>query len=468
LPRRRPAPQYFATESCPSVRLLSQPGIRLSIVPPARQVVVTGLGAVTAVGHSVDDLWRACLEARSGVRLVEAPWIEGKPFHSRIGGQVRGLSLERHGYSARDERWLDPVSRQALAATAEALACAGLSALRSDGKSASFVIEGLDPTRAAVVLGTGMGGLGALEAGHEYWLRTGSAVGSGPLRQTVTVCIPNAPAAQVAIRYGLQGECKSVTTACAAGTMAIGDACRLIWTGAADLAIAGGTESVLSDHDGLGLLGFDAMGCLSGRNDDPSHASRPFDSRRDGFVLADGAGVVILESAEHARARGARPLATIASYASACQALSMVQPDAEGVRPARVLTMALRQAGVAPSELGAYCAHATSTEAGDAAEARAVRIALGDSAREVPVFGIKGVTGHAIAASGPVEIIACVRALSERIVPPTTNLEEIDPECALRHVKGEPQALRIPRILKASFGFGGHDAALVLEGGSPQ
>ena len=427
-----------------------------------RQVVVTGLGAVSALGLHVDDLWGGCLSGRSGVVALDSPWLQGRPFHSRIGAPVRGLALTERGYTARDERWLDPVSRQVLAAVSEAVSHARLEASPCGGKSVTFTLKGIDPTRAAVVIGTGMGGLGALEAGHAYYLKAGSAVGAGPLRQTVAVCIPNAPAAQVAMRYDLQGECKSITTACAAGTMAIGDACRLIWSGAADLVVAGGTEAVLSDHDGLGLLGFDAMSCLSGRNDDPAGASRPFARGRDGFVLADGAGIVVLESRAHAQRREAPILATIRSYASSCQALSMMQPDLSGKRPARVLTAALRDAGVGAEDLGAYFAHATSTAAGDLSESQALRAALGSAGSAVPVFAAKGSTGHSIAASGPLEIILAVRSLGEGLVPVTANLREVDEGCELNHVRAAPVPLTRPYILKASFGFGGHDAALVL------
>lgn len=432
------------------------------MIPAGREVVVTGLGALCAVGTTVDACWDAWRHARSGVRRLDNAWLQGRTFNSRVGAPLGDIDLTQWGYSQRDMRWMDRVQQYALAAAGDALRSAGFTPCRRDAKDGAFTVEGLDPRRASVVIGTGMGGLGSVEAGHLTYLKNGSPAGAGPLRQAVLMTIPNGPAAQVALRHGFQGECKATCTACAAGTMAIGDACRLIWSDDADVVLAGGAEAVLSDHDGLGLFGFDALRCLSTNNDDPHRASRPFHALRDGFVLGDGAGILVLESRAHAEARGARILARILSYATACQALSMVQPDVSGERPARVLAMALRKAGIEPGDVGAYNAHATSTQAGDVAEIRAFRLALGAASDDVLVHSLKGSTGHAIAGSGALETIAAVLSLQAGIVPPTANLDEVDPECRAPHVRGEAAMLPRRVVLKASFGFGGHDSALVL------
>jgi 3-oxoacyl-[acyl-carrier-protein] synthase II len=417
---------------------------------------------VSPSGIGADAFWQSCLQARTGTRALEFAWLEGRQHRSRVGAPVGDIDLSPWGYRDADLPWLDRVSQYALAATAEALRGAGLTTRRRDDKSTAFDVEGVNPQRVATVIGSGMGGLSSLEAGHEVYQRTGGASGGKWTRYSLPRCIPNAPAAQVAIRHGFHGECKSLSTACAAGTMAVGDACRLVWQDQADVVVAGGAEALLSDHDGLGLMAFDALRCLSTSQPDVTRASRPFDRARDGFVLGEGAGILVIESADHARARGATILAEVLAYESGCSAFSMVQPDPSGEVTTMLMARALRSAGLEPADLGLVSAHATSTPAGDLVEAKAIRTALDGSVDDVLVTATKGVTGHAIAASGPLEIIASVLAMRDDLAPPTANLDDVDDGCELRHVRGAPQPLPRRAVLKSTHGFGGHDAAMVL------
>jgi len=276
------------------------------------------------------------------------------------------------------------------------------------------------------------------------------------------MCIPNASTAQVGIRHGFFGENKCISTACATGTMAIGDAARLIWSGDADVVVAGGSEALLADHDGLGLMGFDVLKCMSTRNDDGEHASRPFERERDGFVLGEGAGIVVLESEDHARARGAKGYCEIAAYASACDSYSMVQPDPDGRHMRRVIRRAIEQAGLSPADIDHVNAHGTATDAGDFVEAASLRDVFGTGSAAPIITGTKACTGHAISGSGGFETIATALAFRHGVIPPTANLDVVGPGCELNHVRGEALRRPIRAALKQSFGFGGHSAVLAL------
>jgi 3-oxoacyl-[acyl-carrier-protein] synthase II len=423
---------------------------------------ITGLGLVSPIGQTVGEFWNAALEGRSGTRQLDFDWLEGRSFRTKIGAPVTGFDFGRWGYTERDARTLDPVSQFALAATRQALEDAQFTVTRLEGKSASFSVGGCDADRVGVVVGTGMGGLKAFEASHEYYLRVGGPEGASWARYGLPMCIVNAPAANVGIRHGFHGENKAIGTACATGTMAIGDAARLVWSGAADVAIAGGCDAALSDHDGLGLMGFDVLRCMSTEWNDAEHASRPFDRRRDGFVLGEGAGVVVIESEAHARARGARPYAEIAAYDSVSDGYSMLQPEPHGLQMRRMLERVLRMADVSPRDVDLVSAHGTATEAGDKVEASALRDLLGSSVQDARVTAIKSMTGHAISASGVLETIACALAMREGVVPPTANLDDVDDGCELNHVVGAAWRGSVDVALKPSYGFGGHAAALVL------
>ena len=355
---------------------------------------------------------------------------------------------------------MDPVSRHALNAAREALQQAGFVLKHRGGKSTAYDVEGLDATRTAVLVGTGMGGLSTLEASHEHYREAGGGQGGAWVRFGLPKLIPNAAAAELSIRFGLQGESRGIVSACAAGTMAIGEGLRLITAGHADVVLAGGSEAVLSTHDGLGLMGFDVLGAMSTRNDDPAAASRPFDRDRDGFVLSEGAGILVLESEDHAAARGAEPLGHVLAYGAASQAHSMLQPQTGGATLRRVMSQVLAEEDLAAAEVGQVNAHATSTPAGDIAEATAIRAVFGDQGP--PVTATKSVTGHAIAASGAFEAIVTLASMQRGLIPPTANLEHVGEGCELDHVTGQARSAQVEISISLSSGFGGHDAALVL------
>ncbi len=422
-------------------------------------VVITGLGPVTSIGVGVRTFWEAILAGRSGARTVEFAWIQERSFKSRVGAPVPDPDPVSCGLTEREAQLLDPASRYALAAAAMALEDAGLPAVPAGDRERDLRLDGVDPVRSGVILGTGIGGLCTLEKSHRVWVR-GEPI-TGALRYSLPMLIPNALPAQVAIRYGFRGECKTVATACASGTMALGDAYRLIRDGELDLAIAGGVEKTLSDVDGFGLLGFDLLRTLSTRNHEPERASRPFDTDRDGFVLGEGAGLLVIEREDHARARGARIYARIAGYASTCDAHSMMQMEPSGDMMVRVMEQALASAAVSKEDVGYVNAHGTSTRLNDVHEARALHRVFGKRVLDVLVNSTKAMTGHAIGAAGGIEAIATALSLAHGVIHRCVNLDNPDPECDLA-LPRENRTARTAVALSNSFAFGGHNATLVL------
>jgi len=415
------------------------------------RVVVTGIGLISPIGCTRASFWRSCLEGRSGARRLESPWVVDTGLETTIAAPIDGFDAAGAGIEPRHARLLDRTSQFAIAAAAEALDDAGLPAA---------ALEEMDRDRLATVVGSGIGGITTLEVSHATWREKKTKT---PIkRYSLPMLLPNAPAAQVAIRFGARGECKAVSTACAAGTMAIGDAWRILQNGEADIAIAGGAEGFADDEDAYGLMGFDRLKTLSTRNDEPERASRPFDRDRDGFVLGEGAGMLILEREDHARARGARPHATLAGYASNCDARSMMQLDETGVSVVRLIEAALRSAGLSKQDIDHVSAHGTSTVLNDKTEAKALRTAFGTKCSEVSVTGLKSMTGHAIAASGPFETAAVALSLREGVLTPTINYETPDPECDVDVVANRPRRHQASACLKLSYGFGGHNACLIL------
>ena len=424
-----------------------------------REVVITGLGPITSIGSGVEEFWAAVVGGKSGGRRLDFEWFEGRSFKCRVGAPARDPEPGSFGMTDREAILLDPASRFALAATAMALEDAGLATRTGDERERTLRIEGVDPDRAGVIIGTGIGGLCTIEKSHRRWVRGEPMTGSN--RFALPMLIPNALPAQVAIRYGFCGENKAVVTACAAGTMALGDAWRLVRDGELDVAIAGGVEKTLSDFDGYGLLGFELLKTLTNRNEDPARASRPFDADRDGFVLSEGAGILVLESEEHARARGARAYARIVGYAATSDAHSMMQIEPTGDQIVRVMERALRSAGVGPEDVGYVNAHGTSTRLNDATEAKALHRVFGRRVFDVLVNSTKAMTGHAIGAAGGIEAITTALSLARGLVHRCVNLERADPECDLA-LPRENTELE-PRVaLSNSFAFGGHNATLVL------
>jgi 3-oxoacyl-[acyl-carrier-protein] synthase II len=430
-----------------------------------RSVVVTGLGAVSPIGSSAGTLWESLLAGRSGTRRLDSDWLDQEEFKTQVGAPVGAVDISGLGFRDKELRIMDRACHYAIKATAEALQSAGFELSPRPGKSVRFAVGGVDPKRFATSVGSGVGGLSSFEMVHRQWTLEKSFKGTGFMKFGLPMLIPNAPAANVAITFGLQGECSSQPTACAAGTMSIGDAFRWIRSGEADAAVAGGAECVLSDLDGLGLIGFDILRVMSCRNDDGERASRPFDSGRDGFVLGEGAGVLVLEERSHAEARGAPILAEVLSYAATCDAHSMLQPHPDGELVAHAMELALERAGLPASEVQHLNCHGTGTPAGDPIEAAAIRRVFGDGSNAPLVSATKSMTGHCIGASGGLEAVATVLALREGRAHQTQNLEEVAEGCELNHVRGAPAEAELEHALSASYGFGGHDAVLVLKRG---
>lgn len=424
-----------------------------------RGVVITGLGPWTPIGHGAGPVWNAVVEGRSGTRAMPFDDVSFRTFKSAVGAPVDEPSPADALLSEREASRLDPVTRLALAASALALRDAGLGPAAEGPRRGVFPIVGVDPERAGVILGTGIGGLTTVE--HSHSLHVEGRALTGPYRMSLPMLIPNAVPAQVAIRFGMQGECKAVTTACASGTMAIGDAYRLLREGELDVVLAGGADKVLRTPQGYGFLGFDLLNTMSRRNDEPESASRPFDRDRDGFVLAEGAGVVVLEREAHARARGARVHARIVGYGTTCDAHSMMQLDPDGTQMARSMRAAITSSGLDRSEFGYVNAHGTATRQNDRLEAAAIREVFGHHTDDVLVNSTKAMIGHSIGGAGGIETIVTALSVSRRRVHPCVHLDHPDPECNVS-LPRVATALERPAALTNSFGFGGHNATLAI------
>ena len=401
-------------------------------------VVVTGLGAVTPLAGDVAGTWAALLAGESGTSLLDEPWAADMPV--RLGARVATDPVERLGRVR--ARTLDRAQQLALLAATEAWEQAGS--------------PGVEPERLAVVIGTGIGGALTMLTQDDV-LEAGGARRVSP--HTVPMLMPNGPAACVGLALGARGGVHTPVSACASGAEAISLALDLIRAGRVDVVVAGGTEACLHP---LPLAGFAQMRALSSRHDDPTAASRPFDKGRDGFVLGEGAGVMVLERGDHARARGATVLATLAGSGIASDAHHVTAPDPTGAGAARAITLALRDAGLSTADVGHLNAHATGTPVGDVAEAAAIRLALGRHTDGVPVTAPKGGLGHLIGAAGAVEAIVSVLALRSGLLPPTRNCDDPDDAVMLDIVRGVPRRLGEGAAVSDSFGFGGHDVALVL------
>ena len=425
----------------------------------SNRIVITGIGAVSALGHDRRSFWEGCLAGRSGARTLDNPWVRDSDVDTKFACPVVGFDPKSAGVPAKDVSLLDRNVWFALAAAAQAVEDAGLTATPDEEVRGRLNVSGVDPMRLATVVGSGIGGLSTTEVSHGIWRveRSKKAV----KRYSLPMLIPNAAAGQVAIRFGARGESKALSTACAAGTMAIGDACRLLRAGGADMVLAGGAEGVAGDDDAYGLMGFDRLRTLSTRNDAPERASRPFDKERDGFVLGEGAGILVLEREADARARGARIYAAVAGYAANCDALNMMALEESWQTIVALAHNALKDAGLSPADVKHVSAHGTSTVLNDRTEARAFRALFGPGADGVAVTGLKSMTGHAIGASGALETAALAMSLHEGMLTPTINYEFPDPECDV-DVVAEARKAAPPVALKFSYGFGGHNACLVL------
>jgi 3-oxoacyl-[acyl-carrier-protein] synthase II len=409
-----------------------------------RRVVVTGLGCVSPVGNTVADAWAGLLAGKSGIDLITK--FDASTFACKIAGEVKGFDLESY-MNVKEARTMDTFIHYGIAAASQAVADAGL-------PSGTALDDDL-ATRIGCVLGSGIGGLPMIEAVHGEFIERGARRISPFF---VPSTIVNMVAGQVSIRFGFKGPNISVVTACTTGLHCIGEAGRMIEYGDADVMVAGGAESTVSP---LGIGGFAAMRALSTRNDDPKTASRPWDKDRDGFVLGEGAGVMILEEYEHAKARGAKIYAELAGFGMSADASHMTAPNMDG--PRRAMLAALRNAGVNPDAVDYLNAHGTSTPLGDLNESNAIKAALGDHARNVVVNSTKSMTGHLLGGAGGIESVFTVLALHHQVSPPTINIFNQDPECDLDYCANIARDMKIDVALKNNFGFGGTNGSLVFK-----
>jgi 3-oxoacyl-[acyl-carrier-protein] synthase II len=406
-----------------------------------RRVVVTGLGLISPVGLTVEESWGNIIEGRSGIGPITH--FDTSGFPSRIGGAVKGFDVSPY-ISVKEAKKMDVFIHYAVAAGAQALKDAGLE------------VNEENATRIGVAIGSGIGGLPYIEKGHVGYL------GGGP-RKISPFFIPgsiiNMAAGNLSIMFGLKGPNIAIVTACTTGTHNIGEAARMISYGDADVMVAGGAEMAITP---LGLGGFSAARALSVRNDDPQAASRPWDRDRDGFVLSDGAGVMVLEDHEHARRRGARIYAELVGYGVSADAYHMTQPPEDGEGAVRCMRNALRDAAVNPDQVQYVNAHGTSTPLGDVAETRALKTTFGAHAYRLAVSSTKSMTGHMLGAAGGAEAVFSVLAIRDQVAPPTINLFSPDPDCDLDFVPHHARPMRIDTALSNSFGFGGTNGTLVF------
>ncbi|GAB4294003.1 MAG: beta-ketoacyl-ACP synthase II [Thiohalomonadaceae bacterium] len=407
-----------------------------------RRVVITGLGMVSPVGLSVKESWENILAGKSGIAPITH--FDTSAFTTHFGGSVKGFNAENY-LSPKEAKKMDPFIHYGIAAAKEAIEDSGLTVTEENAE------------RIGVAIGSGIGGLPGIEKAHE------SLMANGPRRISpffVPSNIINMISGHVSIMYGMKGPNIALVTACATATHSIGDAARIIEYGDADVMIAGGAEMATSP---LGLGGFCAARALSSRNDDPATASRPWDKDRDGFVLSDGAGVVVLEEYEFAKARGARIYAELIGYGMSGDAYHMTLPAAGGDGAKRCMQAAMRNAGINPEQVDYINAHGTSTPAGDKAETDAAKAAFGDHAYKLAMSSTKSMTGHLLGAAGGIEAVFTTLAIRDQVAPPTINIFNQDPECDLNYVPNTAQERKIEIALSNSFGFGGTNGTLVFK-----
>jgi len=407
------------------------------------RVVVTGLGIISPVGSDVPTFWQALKEGRSGIGALTS--FDASAFDSRIAGEVKDFEPSLYGISAKDTRRMAKFVQYAIAAAKKALADSGLD------------LDKENRERIGVVIGSGIGSLQTMEEEHKVYLEKGPSRLSPFL---IPMLIVNEASGHVGIIFGLKGPNSCVTTACASGSHAIGDAFKILERGDADVMVCGGTESCITH---LGVGGFCALKALSTRNNEPQRASRPFDMERDGFVMAEGCGLVVLETLEHAKKRKAHIYAEIVGYGMSCDAYHITAPDPDGDGAARAMKEALKNARLNPEDVDYINAHGTSTKLNDKIETMAIKRALGAHAQKVMVSSTKSMTGHLLGAAGGVEFVVCTLSIKDSIVPPTINYEYPDPECDLDYVPNSARKTEVDVCMSNSLGFGGHNATLIVK-----
>jgi len=407
----------------------------------SRRVVVTGLGTVTSLGHEVDTFWSSLLAGHCGIRRVSL--FDPSEFSSQIGAEVRDWDAARH-MDPKEARRNDRYTHFGFVAAKQAFADAGIDMGKEDGD------------RVGVIIGSGIGGMYTFESQLKVLAERGPRKVS-PF--TIPSLIGNMCAGLVAIEYGARGPNFGVVSACATGTHAIGEAAHAIRRGDADVMIAGGSEAAITP---FAYASFCAMKAMSTNNAAPEKASRPFDRNRDGFIMGEGAGVLVLESLEHAQARGARIYCELAGYAATCDAFHITQPDPEGKGLSMAMKRALASAATAPEGIDYINAHGTSTPYNDKFETLAIKKVFGEHARKVAISSTKSMTGHLLGAAGGIESVICVKALQTQMIPPTINLEDPDPDCDLDYVPNVARSARLRAVLSNNLGFGGQNAAVVF------
>jgi 3-oxoacyl-[acyl-carrier-protein] synthase II len=406
-----------------------------------KRVVVTGVGAITPIGNTPAEYWEGLLSARNGIDYIT--FFDASSHDCRIAGEVK--NFDPHEYMERkDAKRMDRFSQFGVAAAKQALA------------DAKLVINELNAEQVGVIIGSGVGGIKVMEDQQTIYLNRGPDRCSPFM---IPMMIANMAAGLTAIHTGAKGPNNCTVTACAAGSNAVGDAFRMIQGGYAQAMICGGCEAAITP---LSVAGFAAARALSTRNDDPTHACRPFDRDRDGFVMGEGAGVLILEELQHALSRGARIYAEIVGYGMTCDAYHITSPVPGGEGAARAIQLALKDAGITPDKVSYINAHGTSTQANDATETAAIKRALGDHAYKIAVSSTKSMTGHLLGGSGGIEAVATALAIANDQIPPTINIENLDPECDLDYVPNVSRALKVNVALSNSFGFGGHNVTLAF------
>jgi 3-oxoacyl-[acyl-carrier-protein] synthase II len=407
-----------------------------------RRVVVTGVGIITPLGIGVEKSWEGLLAGKSGIRRITQ--FDSSQFPTKIAGEVEGFNPEDY-IEIKEIKKMDRFIQFAIAAAHIALEDSGLKIADDNAE------------RVGVIVGSGIGGLSSLERYHTVLME------KGPRKITpffIPMLIINLASGQISIIFGAKGPNSAVATACATGSHAIGDAFKIIQRGDADVMIAGGTESVITP---LGIGGFNAMRALSTRNDEPEKASRPFDIDRDGFIMGEGAGIVILEGLENAMTRGAKIYAEIVGYGMTADAYHITAPSPGGEGAVRCMKMTLQDAGVNPSDINYINAHGTSTKYGDELETIGIKTVFGEHAYKIPVSSTKSMTGHLLGAAGGVEAVISVLCICNDIVPPTINLDNPDPECDLDYVPHKSRKMGVHYALTNSFGFGGTNACLLFK-----
>jgi 3-oxoacyl-[acyl-carrier-protein] synthase II len=406
-----------------------------------RRVVVTGLGCICPVGNDAEESWRSLLEGKSGAGMITR--FDASRHKTRFAAEVKGFDGPAL-FGQREARKMDRFTQFAIAATQQALDQAG------------FKIDESNRDRVGVLIGTGIGGIGTLMEQAEVMRERGPDRVS-PF--TVPMMISDSAAGMIAIRFGARGPNMALATACASGNNAIGEALETVRRGAADVMIAGASEAALVP---VAIAGMNVMTALSTRNDDPVGASRPFDKDRDGFLMGEGSGILILDELYHARARGANILAEVSGYGTTDDAHHISAPAENGAGAAMSMKLALENAGLTVDDIGYINAHGTSTPLNDKSETAAIKTVFGEQAYQIPVSSTKSMTGHLLGASGAVEAVFCVKVLRDDVLPPTINYHTPDPDCDLDYVPNEARKASPKHIMSNSFGFGGHNATLVI------